>query len=54
MRGLMYIFAVLAFAIGALMAAISKSDIQLGMSVTGFIGSFVLLGLGHLMGIVNK
>jgi hypothetical protein len=50
MRILMYIVAALAFLVGILCAAATRSDIQLGMSLTAFIGSFILLGLGHIMG----
>ena len=50
MRILMYVVAALAFLIGILCAAATRSDIQLGMSLTAFIGSFILLGLGHIMG----
>ncbi len=50
MRFVMYAVAVLAFAIGILCALSIRSDIQLGMSLTAFIGSFILLGLGNIMG----
>ena len=50
MRILMYVVAALAFLVGILCAAATRSDIQLGMSLTAFIGSFILLGLGHIMG----
>ncbi|MBA4790209.1 MAG: hypothetical protein H2042_10975 [Rhizobiales bacterium] len=50
MRFIMYAVAVLAFLAGILSVVSMRSDIQLGMSLTAFIGSFILLGLGHIMG----
>lgn len=54
MRFVMYAVAVLAFAIGILCALSIRSDIQLGMSLTAFIGSFILLGLGNIMGRIAR
>ncbi|WP_127088272.1 hypothetical protein [Aquabacter cavernae] len=50
MRFIMYAVAVLAFLAGIVSVVSMRSDIQLGMSLTSFIGSFILLGLGHIMG----
>ncbi|MEW6122065.1 MAG: hypothetical protein AB1698_05600 [Pseudomonadota bacterium] len=50
MHFIMYAVAVLAFLAGILSVMSMRSDIQLGMSLTAFIGSFILLGLGHIMG----
>ncbi|MDE1571180.1 hypothetical protein [Aquabacter sediminis] len=54
MRFVMYAVALLAFVCAIVSAAVSRSDIQLGMSLTAFLGGFILLGLGSLLGRVGR